>query len=91
VGFGADLALCADDRLGERPRCALSVMKAKLNVSFERSFGDAVEAEAIGQYLAFRSKESPKVARAFLGKRTPIFRSCRNALTTCVGSLPSAL
>jgi 2-(1,2-epoxy-1,2-dihydrophenyl)acetyl-CoA isomerase len=76
VGFGANLAHCADDRLGERPRRALSVMKAQLNVSFERSFGDAVEAEAIGQYLAFRSKESPKGARAFLGKRAPIFRSC---------------
>ncbi|MFZ2178022.1 MAG: enoyl-CoA hydratase-related protein [Rhodococcus sp. (in: high G+C Gram-positive bacteria)] len=63
-------------RLADGPRRALSVIKKQLNASFERSFADAIEAEAVGQALAFRSKESREGARAFFGKRTPDFRSC---------------
>ncbi|MGA4790629.1 enoyl-CoA hydratase/isomerase family protein [Nocardia sp. AB354] len=63
-------------RLADGPRRALSVIKRQLNASFERSFADAIEAEVMGQSLAFRSKESREGARAFFEKRTPDFRSC---------------
>lgn len=63
-------------RLADGPRRALSVIKQQLNASFERSFADAIEAEALGQSLAFRSKESREGARAYFEKRTPDFRSC---------------
>nr|WP_271213672.1 enoyl-CoA hydratase-related protein [Rhodococcus wratislaviensis]GLK40881.1 enoyl-CoA hydratase [Rhodococcus wratislaviensis] len=64
------------DRLADGPRRALSVIKQQLNASFERSFADAIEAEAVGQALSFRSKESREGARAFFEKRSPDFRSC---------------
>jgi 2-(1,2-epoxy-1,2-dihydrophenyl)acetyl-CoA isomerase len=63
-------------RLADGPRRALSVIKRQLNASFERSFADAIEAEVMGQSLAFRSKESREGARAFFEKRAPEFRSC---------------
>jgi 2-(1,2-epoxy-1,2-dihydrophenyl)acetyl-CoA isomerase len=63
-------------RLADGPRRALSVIKSQLNVSFQRSFSDAVESEALAQSLAFRSKESREGARAYFEKRTPDFRSC---------------
>lgn len=63
-------------RLADGPRRALSVIKQQLNASFERSFADAIEAEVLGQSLAFRSKESREGARAYFEKRAPDFRSC---------------
>lgn len=75
----AELDELVDDwarRLADGPRRALSQIKAQLNASFERSFADAIEAEALGQSLAFRSKESREGARAFFEKRPPDFRSC---------------
>lgn len=63
-------------RLADGPRRALSQIKAQLNASFERSFTDAIEAEALGQALAFRSKESREGAKAFFEKRPADFRSC---------------
>jgi 2-(1,2-epoxy-1,2-dihydrophenyl)acetyl-CoA isomerase len=63
-------------RLADGPRRALSQIKQQLNTSFERSFGNAIEAEAIGQSLAFRGKESREGALAFFEKRQPDFRSC---------------
>ncbi|WP_216892265.1 enoyl-CoA hydratase/isomerase family protein [Nocardia alni] len=75
----ADLDQLTDDwanRLADGPRRALSVIKGQLNASFERSFGDAIEAEVLGQSLAFRSKESREGAKAFFEKRRPDFRSC---------------
>ncbi|MGQ4615532.1 enoyl-CoA hydratase-related protein [Nocardia sp. R7R-8] len=64
------------DRLAAGPRRALSVIKQQLNASYQRSFADAIEAEALGQSLAFRSAESREGARAFFEKRAPDFRSC---------------
>lgn len=64
-------------RLANGPRRALSAIKAQLNSSFERSFADAIEAEAIGQSLAFRSGESREGVKAFLQKRPPDFRSVK--------------
>lgn len=52
------------------------MIKQQLNASFERSFADAIEAEAVGQALSFHSKESREGARAFFEKRSPDFRSC---------------
>jgi 2-(1,2-epoxy-1,2-dihydrophenyl)acetyl-CoA isomerase len=63
-------------RLAAGPRRALSQIKAQLNASFERSFADAIEAEALGQSLAFRSKEAREGARAFFERRPPNYRSC---------------
>ncbi|WP_280420503.1 enoyl-CoA hydratase/isomerase family protein [Nocardia carnea] len=63
-------------RLANGPRRALSVIKQQLNTSFERSFAEAIDAEALGQSLAFRSKESREGARAYFEKRAPDFRSC---------------
>ncbi|WP_317451308.1 enoyl-CoA hydratase/isomerase family protein [Gordonia jinghuaiqii] len=63
-------------RLADGPRRALSIIKQQLNKSYERSFADAIEAEAIGQSLAFRSTESREGARAFFEKRPADFRSC---------------
>ncbi|MGQ4599637.1 enoyl-CoA hydratase-related protein [Nocardia sp. R6R-6] len=63
-------------RLADGPRRALSVIKQQLNASFERSFAEAIEAEVLGQSLAFRSKESREGARAYFEKRAPDFRSC---------------
>ncbi len=63
-------------RLADGPRRALSVIKQQLNASFERSFADAIESEAVGQAYSFRSKESREGARAFFEKRIPDFRSC---------------
>jgi 2-(1,2-epoxy-1,2-dihydrophenyl)acetyl-CoA isomerase len=63
-------------RLADGPRRALSVIKQQLNKSYERSFADAIESEAVGQSLAFRSKESREGARAYFEKRPPDFRSC---------------
>lgn len=62
--------------LADGPKRALSVIKTQLNASFERSFTDAIEAEALGQSLAFRSKESREGAKAYFEKRSPDFRSC---------------
>ncbi|MCR5980600.1 enoyl-CoA hydratase [Gordonia jinghuaiqii] len=75
----ADLDGFVDDwsaRLADGPRRALSVIKQQLNASFERSFADAIESEAVGQALSFRSKESREGAKAFFEKRVPDFRSC---------------
>jgi 2-(1,2-epoxy-1,2-dihydrophenyl)acetyl-CoA isomerase len=75
----AELGKLVDDwatRLARGARRALSQIKAQLNASYERSFADAIEAEALGQSLAFRSKESREGAKAFLEKRDPDFRSC---------------
>lgn len=71
-------ALVADwaQRLADGPRRALSVIKQQLNGSFQRSFAEAIEAEAVGQALSFRSKESREGAMAFFEKREPDFRSC---------------
>ena len=62
-------------KLAQGPRRAHSVMKGQLNASFERSFADAVEAEAMGQALAFRSSEAREGVKAFLQKRDPDFRA----------------
>lgn len=62
--------------LANGPKRALSVIKRQLNGSFERSFADAIEVEAMGQSLAFRSKESREGAKAYFEKRSPDFRSC---------------
>jgi 2-(1,2-epoxy-1,2-dihydrophenyl)acetyl-CoA isomerase len=75
----AQLDSTVDDwaiRLANGPRRALSVIKQQLNGSFERSFGQAIEAEALGQSLAFRSRESREGAKAFFEKREPDFKSC---------------
>lgn len=63
-------------RLADGPKRALSVIKSQLNESFESSFSRAVESEAKGQALAFRSKESREGVKAFFDKRPPDFRSC---------------
>jgi 2-(1,2-epoxy-1,2-dihydrophenyl)acetyl-CoA isomerase len=63
-------------RLADGPKRALSVIKAQLNESFESSFARAIESEAKGQALAFRSKESREGVKAFFEKRPPDFRSC---------------
>ena len=63
-------------RLANGPRRALSLIKSQLNASFERSFVDAVGAEAVAQSLAFRDAESREGATAFFEKRPPDFRSC---------------
>jgi 2-(1,2-epoxy-1,2-dihydrophenyl)acetyl-CoA isomerase len=64
------------ERLADGPRRALAVIKQQLNASFERSFAEAIDYEAVSQSLAFRSKESREGARAFFEKRAPDFRSC---------------
>lgn len=72
-----ELDAAVDDwalRLADGPRRALSLIKQQLNASFQRSFSDAVEAEAHAQALAFRSPESREGARAFFEKRLPDFR-----------------
>lgn len=63
-------------RLADGPKRALSLIKAQLNESFESSFARAIESEAKGQALAFRSKESREGVKAFYEKRAPDFRSC---------------
>lgn len=63
-------------RLADGPKRALSVIKAQLNESFESSFARAIESEAKGQALAFRSPESREGVQAFFQKRDPDFRSC---------------
>lgn len=75
----ADLDAKVDEwaaALASGPKRALSVIKRQLNASFERSFPDAIESEAMGQSLAFRSKESREGAKAYFEKRSPDFRSC---------------
>ncbi len=110
VGFGANLALCADlvvadetavfceiyaerglsidgggswsvprsvgIRLADGTERALGRIKHQLDASYAHSFADAVEAEAVGQAVAFRDKESREGARSFLEKRRADFRSC---------------
>jgi 2-(1,2-epoxy-1,2-dihydrophenyl)acetyl-CoA isomerase len=63
-------------RLADGPKRALSVIKAQLNESFDSSFAQAIESEAKGQALAFRSKESREGVKAYFEKRKPDFRSC---------------
>lgn len=63
-------------RLANGPRRALSVIKTQLNASFERSFVDALGAEAVAQSLAFRGRESREGVTAFFEKRAPDYRSC---------------
>lgn len=63
-------------RLAGGPKRALSMIKAQLNESFESSYAQAIESEAKGQALAFRSKESREGVKAYLEKRSPDFRSC---------------
>jgi 2-(1,2-epoxy-1,2-dihydrophenyl)acetyl-CoA isomerase len=62
-------------RLADGPKRALSVIKAQLNESYESSFAQAIESEARGQALAFRSKESREGVKAYMEKRNPDFRS----------------
>lgn len=64
------------ERLAAGPRRALSMMKAAINASYERSFADAIEAEALGQSIGLRSPEAKEGMKAFLEKRPPDFRSC---------------
>ena len=61
-------------RLAAGPRRALSVIKAELNQSYERSFAAAIEVEAIAQAQAFSSSEAKEGVTAFLQKREPDFR-----------------
>lgn len=63
-------------RLAAGPKRALSMIKAQLNESFESSYAQAIESEATGQALAFRSRESREGIKAFMEKRPPDFRSC---------------
>lgn len=63
------------DRLARGPRRSLSLIKAGLNASFERSFADAVDAETLGQALSFRSPEAKEGVVAFREKRDPDFRT----------------
>lgn len=78
VGVDALDEIVADwaGRLADGPRRALSVVKKQLNSTYGRSFGDAVDVEAAGQSLAFRSREAREGAKAFFEKRQPDFRSC---------------
>ncbi|HZE65778.1 MAG TPA: enoyl-CoA hydratase-related protein [Sporichthyaceae bacterium] len=62
-------------RLAAGPRRALSVIKAELNQSYERSFAAAIEVEAIAQAQAFSSPEAKEGVQAFLQKREPDFRA----------------
>jgi 2-(1,2-epoxy-1,2-dihydrophenyl)acetyl-CoA isomerase len=73
-------ALCADwaRRLAAGPPRALSVIKGLLNNSFESSFAQAVEAEAVAQSLSFRSGEIREGMRAFAERRAPIFRPAKS-------------
>lgn len=78
VGADALDEIVADwaSRLADGPRRALAVVKKQINATYGRSFGDAVDAEAAGQSLAFRSREAREGAKAFFEKRQPDFRSC---------------
>ena len=61
-------------RLAAGPRVALSMIKAELNQSYERSFAAAVEVEALAQAQAFGSPEAKEGFKAVLQKRDPDFR-----------------
>lgn len=63
-------------RLADGPKRALAQIKHQIDVSFALSFADAVEAEALGQSMAFRGKESREGARSFVEKRRADFRNC---------------
>jgi 2-(1,2-epoxy-1,2-dihydrophenyl)acetyl-CoA isomerase len=72
----AELDKLVDDwaaRLAAGPRRALSMIKAEINQSYERSFSAAVEVEAIAQAQAFFGPEAKEGVRAFLEKREPNF------------------
>src|SRR3546814_11181707 len=64
-------------RLADGPRRALSPIKAQLHAPFERSFTAPIEAEALGQALAFRPKESREGAKASFERRPEDLRPCR--------------
>ena len=63
------------DRLAAAPRRSLSLMKAGLNASFERSFTEALDSETLAQALSFRSPEAKEGVLAFREHRPPDFRS----------------
>jgi 2-(1,2-epoxy-1,2-dihydrophenyl)acetyl-CoA isomerase len=65
-------------RLAAGPRRALSMIKAEINQTYERSFSAAVEVEAIAQAQAFGGREAKEGIRAFLEKREPNFPSTEN-------------
>jgi 2-(1,2-epoxy-1,2-dihydrophenyl)acetyl-CoA isomerase len=75
---GDELDKLVDDwatRLAAGPRRALSMIKAELNQSYERSFSAAVEVEAIAQAQAFGGPEAKEGFKAVLQKRDPDFRA----------------
>lgn len=73
----SDLDAAVDDwarRLAEGPAQALTAIKRALNGSFETSFAQAAESEAVTQSLSLRSAEGKEGMRAFLERRPPSFR-----------------
>ncbi|MFN2538761.1 MAG: enoyl-CoA hydratase/isomerase family protein [Mycobacteriales bacterium] len=62
------------ERLARGPRRSLSLVKAGLNCSFQRSFDEALAEETLAQALSFRSPEAKEGVLAFKEKREPDFR-----------------
>jgi 2-(1,2-epoxy-1,2-dihydrophenyl)acetyl-CoA isomerase len=62
-------------RLAAGPRVALSMIKAELNQSYERSFAAALEVESIAQARSFGSPEAKEGFKAVIEKRDPNFRA----------------
>lgn len=61
-------------RLAEGPPIALSTSKRMLDSSFEMSFAEAVEAEALAQAVNFATEDAREALAAFKEKRPAVFR-----------------
>ncbi len=61
------------DKLVSGPPMALAVSKRLLNQSFTSTLSEAVDAEGLGQSLAFSTSDVAEAAAAFVEKRTPRF------------------
>ena len=61
-------------RLAAGPPLAQALSKQLLARSFESSFSDALEAEALAQSVNVASKDTREAFAAFFAKRTPRFQ-----------------
>jgi 2-(1,2-epoxy-1,2-dihydrophenyl)acetyl-CoA isomerase len=69
-------ALVADwaARLAAGPPIALDMTKRMLNQGLNSSLEEALEVEAIAQSVNIASNDTREAVKAFLEKRTPVFR-----------------
>ena len=72
----AEATMTLATRLARGPSIALGLMKQNFNAAETGTLSELLDLEALNQIKTGRTEDHQEAARAFVEKRTPIFRGC---------------